>query len=127
MAAELLKFDGDLTLLNRKDIQNLKQKVDENCRGKHGAFFRIQNSVITFMYGKVRCRIDVNVSNDHGARRQMGLTESDRILYAHLQTGSGQTVANIIYPQDSTKVQLNTLIAALKGSLERRSTYTAIN
>jgi len=130
MGAELLRPSSHLTRVTGKILRDLKANVNESCRNNHSAFFRIHSNVITFTYGNARYRLDVDISRDSGARQQMHLTASEGMYYAQLQTGrgieNGSTVANIVYPADSNKVQLNTLITALKDSMEHTAIYTAI-
>ena len=126
MPAQLLRRDTRLTPVNVGVLPTLQPAVATACHNKHSSFFRVANRVITFDVGKVNYRIDVGRASDNRARQQMNLGTDDGMLYAQLQTGSGQTIANIVYPEDDTKVQLTTLITALQQSMANRSVYTAI-
>ena len=127
MAAQFLKNDTRLTPVPHNMLKILQDAVEEACENRHEKFFRIANRVITFRESNVNYRIDVDAATDADARRQMTLPDSTGMLYAQLQTGSGQTIANIVYPANMGSVQLNTLVSALQQSMARRAVFTAIH
>lgn len=127
MAAQLLRLSTDLTPVSPKGLlRELKDAVSTACQNKHWAFFRPVDDVIKFSHNGVNYRIDVAVATDEEARQRMGLPDN-KMFYAQIQTRSGQTIATIIYPQNTGLVQLNTLITALQMSMEKRAFYTAIH
>lgn len=127
MSAQFLRSDTRLTPVSRTQRRALYEEIENACQGRHANFFRPTNRVITFRLDNVNYRIDVDTSTDDSARQQMHLASGDAMLYAQLQTGSGQTIANIIYPANQTSVRLDTLIDALKRSIKRRAIFTAIH
>lgn len=127
MAAQFLRNDTRLTPISRSMLRILKDDVEEACENQHTKFFRIANRAITFRESNVNYRIDVDTATDADARRQMNLPASTGMLYAQLQTGSGQTIANIVYPANEGSVQLGTLVSALQQSMARRAIFTAIH
>lgn len=127
MAAQFLRNDARLTPISRNMLRILQDDVEEACENQHAKFFRIANRVITFRESNVNYRIDVDAAVDAAARQQMNLPAATDMLYAQLQTGSGQTIANIVYPANEGLVQLGTLVSALQQSMARRAVFTAIH